>query len=88
MKNAALSKFTASLPTGRNLPGWEGTAIWNSREQGEESLFNLQRKQLLHKMSEMGPKNECPVYPPAVLDLEIILSFGYLQGALGREHIS
>ena len=32
-------------------------------------------------MSKMGPKNGRPIYPPAVLDLEITQSFGYCQGA-------
>lgn len=39
-------------------------------------------------MSKMGPKNKHPVYPPTVLDLEILQSFGYCQGALGRKPIS
>ena len=39
-------------------------------------------------MSKMGPKNERPVYPPTVLDLEITQFFGYCQGALGRKPIS
>lgn len=28
-------------------------------------------------MSKMEPNNKCPIYPPAICDLEIIQSIGY-----------